>query len=234
MSSNLLKGRIAELLARATPREDQTPLEFTPRPVPMALDGVEERALVLLGVSLLEQLQGFGGARVRAQALEAIATRAQRGLKPQELMDVEVELYELLHWLGHALNPELSRELDPVPEFINEDTPSIDVIRWAMSHGDDVQMTYYHPQRGELTSRRVTPLELRAETYILAFCHLRSDERVFRISRIGEAAPASGWPTHELGVHAPEVPIDVVVRDLDEQERAHIPPSQMTFFGEEE
>lgn len=234
MSTSTLKGHIAKLLASAAPREDQTLLEFPTRPVPMALDGVEERALVLLGVSLLEELQGSGGTRARPQALEAIGTRAKRGLNAQELMDVEVELYELLQWLGHALNPELSYDPAPVPEFINQDTSSIDVIRWAMNHGDDVQMSYYHPQRGELTHRRITPLELRAETYILAFCHLRMDERVFRISRIGEAAPASGWGGREHEVHAPEVPIDVVVRDLDQQERAGASPAQMTFFGEEE
>lgn len=233
MSANL-KGHIAELLARAAPRGERDPLEFATRPVPMALDGVEERALVLLAVNLLEQVRGAGGARVRAQALEDIAQRAQRGLNAQEIMDVEVELYELLQWLAHALNPALVHEPDPVPEHINRETPSVDILRWAMHHGDDVQISYYHPQRGELTQRRITPLELRAETYILAFCHLRQDERVFRISRIGEAAPASGWPVHAFGVHPPEPPIDVVVRDLDEQERASAPPAQMTFFGEEE
>jgi predicted DNA-binding transcriptional regulator YafY len=50
-------------------------------------------------------------------------------------------------------------------------------------------MEYYTHGRGELTHRRITPISLEAETYLHAYCHMRRDDRVFRISRIAELHP---------------------------------------------
>jgi predicted DNA-binding transcriptional regulator YafY len=53
-----------------------------------------------------------------------------------------------------------------------------------------------------LTERQVSPISLEAETYLHAYCHLRRDDRVFRISRIAELEPVEEhcpWDPEDVG-----------------------------------
>ncbi|HHS97657.1 MAG TPA: WYL domain-containing protein, partial [Chloroflexi bacterium] len=53
--------------------------------------------------------------------------------------------------------------------------------------GETVEIEYYTAGRGHVTRRRVDPLRLewRGEVvYLIAYCHLRGDRRVFRVDRI--------------------------------------------------
>ena len=78
-------------------------------------------------------------------------------------------------------------------------------------------MDYYSRGRGELTHRRVTPISLEAETYLHGYCHLRRDERVFRISRIADLRPVGGWESG-TPVTEPKGPDPPAARPDDERE----------------
>ncbi len=71
-----------------------------------------------------------------------------------------------------------------------DDAPAADAlptIEAALAAGNDLILTYFSPAREQKLVRRVTPywLEQRREVYYLVgYCHLRHEERVFRVDRI--------------------------------------------------
>ena len=193
-----IKGRIAEKLDKASARVDEgeEEMEFPPAPAEVALRTADERGVVALACLILEQLREHGGTRAPKRPLETVLRKTLASFGPQEVMDIEVEAYEILLWLGNAIDSEWSKEPTSEVERISESSSYDDLIRWAIGGNHDLEMDYYTRGRGELTHRRVTPISLDAETYLHAYCHLRRDERVFRISRIGDLHPVGGWSKH--------------------------------------
>lgn len=168
-------------------------LQFRDEGPEVLLRSGAERGAVALACVLLENIQRRGGTHAPSRALREVTDRLLISLSQSEVMAVEVEAYELMQWLGGALNPYFDPVADPrPPEMVKEDpaTPVLRVLRQAIADGFDVDMMYYTGGRGELTERRVTPIKISAETYLTAFCHHRRAERVFRLSRIGEARRA--------------------------------------------
>jgi predicted DNA-binding transcriptional regulator YafY len=108
-------------------------------------------------------------------------------------MDLEIEVYETLLWIGSAIDPDWKNEEEMDPAEIDPTRGHSELVRWAIASGQDLGLSYFSRNRGELTERRITPISLEAETYIHAYCHLRRDERIFRISRIAELEPVGGW-----------------------------------------
>ncbi len=190
-----IKGRIAEKLDKASPRVDEgeEELEFPPSPAEVALRTSEERGAVALACLILENLRDHGGTRVPKRGLETVLRKTLASFGPKEVMDIEVEAYEILLWLGNAIDPEWSQEATTDVHHVDESSSYDDLIRWAIGGNHDLEMDYYSRGRGELTHRRVTPISLDAEIYLHAYCHLRHDERVFRLSRIADLRPVGGW-----------------------------------------
>ena len=71
------------------------------------------------------------------------------------------------------------------------------IIQYAIQNHIDLEMHYYTGSRGEFSERQITPIEITAEKYLIAFCHLRNEERVFRLSRIVQLSPAEKTPGYE-------------------------------------
>ena len=64
-------------------------------------------------------------------------------------------------------------------------------LEQAVAAATPLALTYYSPVYDQTTSRSVEPLRLEwhGETpYLIAWCHLRQDERTFRVDRIAELA----------------------------------------------
>lgn len=194
-----IKGQIAHKLARATPRvaDADELLEFPPAPAQLSLHDAEERGAVALACLILENLRERGGVRIARRPLETVLRKSLASFGPKEVMDIEVEAYEILLWLGKAIDPNWSKQIQeqqtPLAQ-INEHSSLDEVIRWAIASDHDLEMDYYSHGRGQFTQRRITPISLEAETYLHAYCHLRREERVFRLTRIAELRPVGGWP----------------------------------------
>ncbi|MFW5967441.1 MAG: WYL domain-containing protein [Persicimonas sp.] len=214
-----IKGRIAEKLAQASPRVEkgEDELEFPPEPAEVPLRTPEERGVVALACLILENLREHGGTRAPERPLENVLRRTLASFGPKEVMDIEVEAYEILLWLGKAIDPEWSSDAQSQVSKVDEDSSYDELMRWAIGGNHDLEMDYYSRGRGELTHRRVTPISLEAETYLHAYCHLRRDERVFRLSRIADLRPVGGWNKHR----SPDNPStqDVDARPDDEPEK---------------
>ncbi len=190
-----IRGRIAERLEQAPSRNaDDEPLEFPDSPGDVILRSADERGVVALACLLLENLREHGGTRAQSRPLDTVLRRILETFGPKEVMDIEVEAYEILLWIGGAIDDDWSPQSTQEPGTLDPTAGHLELVRWAISGGVDLEMDYYSRGRGELTHRRITPISLEAETYLHAYCHLRRDERVFRISRIGDLQPVGGWP----------------------------------------
>lgn len=187
-----IRGRIAERISRANPRE-RDDLDFGDSVGEVVLRSPEERGVVALALLLLDNLREHGGTRAPQLTTESVLKRCLGTLGPKEVMDLEIEVYETLLWIGSAIDPDWTNEDELDPDEIDPTRGHAELVRWAIAAGQDLELSYFSRNRGELTERRITPISLEAETYIHAYCHLRRDERIFRISRIAELRPVGGW-----------------------------------------
>ncbi len=217
-----IRGRIAEKIAKASPRveEGEEEMEFPATPGEISLRSADERGVVALACLILENLRERGGTRAPRRPLETVLRRTLATFGPKEVMDIEVEAYEMLLWLGNAIDPEWSKDATSEIDHVDENSSDDELIRWAIGGNHDLEMDYYSRGRGELTHRRITPISLDAETYCHAYCHLRRDERVFRLSRIAELRPVGGWSKHR-GRHKP-----AAEEKPDEDESAQASPAE--------
>jgi predicted DNA-binding transcriptional regulator YafY len=65
--------------------------------------------------------------------------------------------------------------------------PLLEALEAAIEAGETVEIDYYTASRAHQTTRRVDPLRLEWRgdvVYLIAYCHLREDQRVFRVDRI--------------------------------------------------
>jgi len=187
-----IRGRIAERLQRAAPREREE-LEFGDSSAEVIIRTPSERGVVALACLILENLRESGGSCAPERPLEAVLKRTLGTLGPKEVMEIEIEAYEILLWIGSAIDSEWKTEEVLDVENIDPRASHTDLLRFAIATAQDLELDYYSRNRGELTHRRITPISLEAETYLHAYCHLRRDERIFRVSRIGDLKPVGGW-----------------------------------------
>ncbi len=187
-----IKGRIADRLQRASERE-RAPLEFGDKPGEVMLRTPGERGTVALALLILEQIADHGGTRAEQRTLQNLLRKVLGTLGPKEIMDIEIEAYETMLWIGTAIDPDWKTEAVTDPSQLDPHAGHSELVQWAIGTGQDLELDYYSRNRGELTHRRITPISLEAETYVHAYCHLRRDERVFRISRIADIKPVGGW-----------------------------------------
>ncbi len=64
---------------------------------------------------------------------------------------------------------------------------TMDILNRAIREDRPVNMTYFSPYYGSRTVRRVSPIRIvreRRRTVLVGFCHLRREEREFRVDRI--------------------------------------------------
>ncbi len=186
-----IKGRISERLQRAK-RRDRSELGFGESQTDVTLRTPQERGTVALACLVLETLAEHGGTRAPQRTLENVLRKNLATFSAKEIMDLEIEAYEILLWIGSSIDPDWKMEPLDASE-IDPRAGNAELVQFAIATGQDLELDYYSRNRGELTSRRITPLSIEAETYIHAYCHLRRDERVFRISRVAELRPVGGW-----------------------------------------
>ena len=199
-----IKNRIAERLSSATPRNEAPPISFGDSEGSVELKTPSERGAVVLACLVLESLREQGGSRVPGRALEQVMRKCIGTLGAKEMMDIEIEAYELLLWLGEAIDPNWQpgdNDLDPAT--IDPQKSQTDLVRWAIAAQVDLELDYFSAARGELTHRRITPISFEAEKYLHAYCHWRHGERVFRISRIAELRPVGGFSKKAAKKRAP-------------------------------
>jgi hypothetical protein len=191
-----LKGETVDRLRAAAARRGPE-LEVVSE-AQLRLHRPAERGAVAVACLLLETIRRAGGARTSPQALQSALERALEGLRPAERVAVEVEVYEILQWIGGALGGHTEpAQDDEEPLDAEPHHEKVSLIERAISLEQDLEIRYFTGGRAELTWRRVTPHRLEARKFLHAWCHKRQDERVFRVSRIGRMRLLDAPPAHE-------------------------------------
>lgn len=186
-----VRGRIRERF-ESSERRDHNELEFEGEPKSIVLRTPAERGVVGAACLLLETLREQGGTTVPKRSLETVLRKVLGSFDARTNMEIEVEVYETLLWIGKALDPTFD-QADASAEPADPKSGPIALVHWSIAHQTDLEIDYYSRNRGELTSRKISPLRLEAETYLHAYCHLRREERIFRLSRIASMKPVGGW-----------------------------------------
>ncbi|MEE8391226.1 MAG: WYL domain-containing protein [Anaerolineae bacterium] len=177
-----------------TPRLDLTPLRLPStgsgqappargerealQPLPALEEG--ERAAIAAALRVYAHLADELGLSTRPA--HALAQRWSQSL-PLHLRDgVERAVEQTLAALHRAAPLEME---DRLPEPTG---PLLGSLETAIQEQATVEIDYYTAGRAHRTTRSVDPLRLEWRgnvVYLIAYCHLRQDERVFRVDRIG-------------------------------------------------
>jgi hypothetical protein len=110
------------------------------------------------------------------QSLRAQLTALQQA-------DAEGAAQQLLTRFQAALTGYLQLPAWTMPPTIEPEP----IIQRALAAGHDLEIRYWGPTDGQITTRTVTPywIEERHQTrYLIGWCHLRQQERTFRLDRI--------------------------------------------------
>jgi hypothetical protein len=147
---------------------------------------VEERITIGAALALYASLADRLGADVRPPHTLARQWRQRLTAAERDAGDRQVE--RLFNALQGATPPPTEDHL-PVPTGEH-----LTVLEQAIAAGATVEIRYYTAGRDHVTQRQVDPLRLewRGEVaYLIAHCHLRQAQRVFRVDRI-EALKRTG------------------------------------------
>jgi hypothetical protein len=186
-----IRGRIRERFESSDARESSV-LEFAGEPEAIVLRSAAERGAVGAACLLLETLREHGGTSVPGRPLEGVLRKLLGSFDARTNMEIEIEVYETLLWIGRTLDPNWNR-VETEETAQDPRKGSIPLVHWSIAQQTDLEIDYYSRNRGELTTRTISPLRLDAETYLHAYCHLRREERIFRLSRIAAMKPVGGW-----------------------------------------
>ena len=197
-------------LAERHPRADGArPEHFVKSRYEVRVERPEELAALAVGALVLQKVDAFGQTRLLTRAIEGLVERATSELTSEEMMKLEVEAYAVIDWLvdgeivdGADAEAVAHREGENI--IYDPTAPATELLQRAIDEEFDVKIDYFSRRRGEMNTRRVTPLALEAETYLRGYCHARSDERVFRINRITRCVPVRGKAREIMQVRAKE------------------------------
>ena len=119
----------------------------------------------------------------------ALLEELEGNLSPSALAGAEATVQETISRLQDALD---GWSAHPPPSAPGPVESILSLIEKALARREALEMVYWTEGRGRRTQRVVEPrrLEWRGEVpYLIAYCRLRQEERVFRVDRIEWASP---------------------------------------------
>ncbi len=187
LSPPILSGKLAEYLATQPARHiDKLEDDMTSQVVSFEVHDVETRAALALSLVLTSHITRFAKTTLSETALCKARDQLLRTFSAHDAVRIEVEAYDLLNWFAGAMNDAWSVSTS-VTSTIDEAQclkNHLVMIERAIADHRDLEMRYYTGTRGGFSTRRITPIELNAEKYMIAYCHSRKENRLFRVSRI--------------------------------------------------
>jgi hypothetical protein len=104
-------------------------------------------------------------------------------LTAQQLAEAEGAAHQLLTRFQAALAGYLQLPARTMPPTAEPEP----IIQRALADGHDLEIRYWGPADGQITTRTVTPYWIEEHhqiRYLIGWCHLRQQERTFRLDRI--------------------------------------------------
>jgi predicted DNA-binding transcriptional regulator YafY len=165
-------------------RRNRTDRTLHPGEGEVVIDTPEGRRAVTVAAMILAQVAERGGSVLDRDSLLGIARQGLATFPEEERPAVLEEVVAVLDWLAeHLVRREKAVDKKAWGDVTFDSEPLIQAIKQAIEAGTDLEIEYFAYHRGEWSSRRITPRRMRGE-FVEAWCHLRDDERRFRVSRI--------------------------------------------------
>jgi len=185
-----LTSVVADLFPRRHRRHDrsqQAQREIEGGDGVVVAETAEERRALAVACMLLAQVREHDGSRVGLESLLCVAERALATLSEADRGPVLEETVTTLDWLAdHLVRTKSPAEPVGRGDVHFSTGPRVAKIVKALEGGQDLLIEYFTYHRGEWNERRVTPTKV-AGGFLVGHCHLRGEERRFRISRIRSA-----------------------------------------------
>jgi predicted DNA-binding transcriptional regulator YafY len=168
-------------------------LKVTSRRTPMTIDNSGEKVAMAVAILVLSRIRNQGGTLVSDKSIDSLATKIMGEFSEDALGKIASEAGEVISWLQGAGSMEdegqrIQESFFSAPDYVFSMEDTVPVIDQAIEEETDLFVDYYSRRRGQFTVRRVTPIRLTGEE-LTAFCHLRGDMRVFKLSRIRSVKP---------------------------------------------
>jgi hypothetical protein len=175
--------RLPALLRRLAARGYYPRLDIPPTPGPSPVHGRGDGEGAIIAVALRVYAELADALNLPLRPPHALARAWIENLSLPQRDAAERAVAEALDHLRRAAPPKGDYRLPPPTG------PLLDALEQAIAEGATVEMRYYTAGREHEMTRRVDPLRLewRGEVaYLVAHCHLRGEQRVFRVDRIAE------------------------------------------------
>lgn len=167
----------------------------------MVAETPAERRAAAVAALVLAQVAERGGTPIDRRALLTIAERALHTFDKADRAAVFDEMVSVLDWLADHLRRkeddgrggDFSMPPDRRGDVDFDPGPVLSRLHEAIDAAEDVVLDYFSFHRKAWSERRVTPKRIIGE-FLVADCHMRGDERRFRVTRIRGIRPASDAP----------------------------------------
>lgn len=152
-----------------------------------------EKELINLykAVKILENGESLLGIDIDKDVVEALVIKLKQDLSEKTITMINEEIKELIHEAEMSIGDHVDDASEY--DFDREFGPSyptgetMKVLNKAIEDELCVEINYYSRSQGKFTTRKIEPesIERRSgRAYLNAFCHLRNEDRVFRVDRI--------------------------------------------------
>lgn len=169
-----------------------------PSNLPLRLS-LDEAVLLMVGLKLLDEMvEVIEINGVPQDTLMAGLMGKLQGALPEDLLEMTDEIVEDI--VTASLKDGETSDLDAMTVDSSYALPmyAIDgvlpVIQQAIDEGCTLEVSYFSMSREEFNTRRVDPYGLKQMGdlhWLIAYCHMREDRRVFRVDRIKSACLSS-------------------------------------------
>ncbi len=185
-----------------------------PSKLPLRLS-MDEAVLLLVGLKLLDEMVEaieFNG-HSQSELMGGLMSKLSGAIPPDLVAMTDEIVDDIVLATVDPLQAITADSSHPLPMYAIDGVKPI--LEQAVAEQRSVEINYFSMTREEFTTRKVDPYGLKPDgdlLWMVAFCHLRDDMRVFRVDRIKEASL-----THDAFVRPETFSLDEFF-DLDDDE----------------
>jgi len=185
-----------------------------PSKLPLRLS-MDEAVLLLVGLKLLDEMVEaieFNG-HSQSELMGGLMGKLSGAIPPDLVAMTDEIVDDIVLSTVDPLQAITADSSHPLPMYAIDTVKPL--LEQAVSEQRSVEIVYFSMTREEFSTRKVDPYGLKPDgdlLWMVAYCHLREDMRVFRVDRIKEAAL-----THEAFSRPSAFSLDEFF-DLDDDE----------------
>lgn len=166
---------------------DNTALKVSARKKDLMAITSGEKTAMAIGIFLLEKIRNHGGTLVDPKSIKSIKQKLLACFSEKALAKLLIETDEIVEWINSNADiigqVKVQDSCFTTPDFVFSLEDKLPIIEAAIDNKKDLVLEYWSIKRGLFTKRRITPEKITGEE-LSGFCHLRGENRNFKLTRI--------------------------------------------------